>query len=206
MKFIRTPIASLGLAFALGLSFSLSQAQPAPSQPAAHSWSNDPRVQSRTYVFTNTGETLPYAVFVSTKVAKDKPAPLIVALRGYGGNPGVFMYGPALKLAEAGGYIMVAPMGYTSGDNFGNPGGGGDAARTRRRGRLRYIAFALNRTHRVVNDFANLRRLALALMVCQRVSGGNSGPRRTTSTREPLPRSNAQTVSFEAGSGFSFRT
>ena len=86
------------------------------------------------------------------------------------------------------------------------PTGGGDAARTRRRGRLRYIAFALNRTHRVVNDFANLRRLALALMVCQRVSGGNSGPRRTTSTREPLPRSNAQTILFAAGSGFLFRT
>jgi poly(3-hydroxybutyrate) depolymerase len=121
----RTPIASFGLAFALCLSFSLSQAQSATGQPTARSWSNDSRVQSRTYVFTNTGESLPYAVFVSTKVAKDKPAPLIVALRGFGGNPGVFMYGPALKLAEAGGYIMVAPMGYTSGDNFGNPGGGG---------------------------------------------------------------------------------
>jgi predicted esterase len=138
MKFIRTPIASIGLAFALCLSFSLMQAQPAtgqqpvpqsavanrPGQPTARSWSNDPRVQSRTYVFTNTGETLPYAVFVSTKVAKDKPAPLIVALRGYGGNPGVFMHEPALKLAEAGGYIVVAPMGYTSGGNFGNPATG----------------------------------------------------------------------------------
>jgi predicted esterase len=124
MKFIRNPIASIGLGFALFLPFSLTQAQPAPGQPAVRSWSNDPRVQSRTYVFTNTGETLPYAVFVSTKVAKDKPAPLIVALRGYGGNPGVFMYGPALKLAEEGGYIMVAPMGYTSGGNFGNPATG----------------------------------------------------------------------------------
>jgi predicted esterase len=116
-----TPIASLGLVFALCLSFNLSSAQPATGQPAARSWSGDPRVQSRSYVFTNTGESLPYAVFVSTKVAKDKPAPLIVALRGYGGNPGSFMWGPALNLAEAGGYIMVAPMGYTSGGNFGNP-------------------------------------------------------------------------------------
>ena len=118
MKF--TPIAGLGIAFALGLSFNLSQAQPATGQPAVHSWSSDPRVHSRSYVFTNTGEALPYAVFVSTRV-KDKPAPLIVALRGYGGNPGSFMWGPALNLAEAGGYIMVAPMGYTSGGNFGNP-------------------------------------------------------------------------------------
>lgn len=124
MKFNRSQIAGIGLTFTLCLSFSQTQAQPATGKPAARSWSGDPRVHSRTYAFTNTGETLPYAVFVSTKVAKDKPAPLIVALRGYGGNPGVFMYGPALKLAEEGGYIMAAPMGYTSGGNFGNPATG----------------------------------------------------------------------------------
>ncbi len=135
MKSIRTPIAGIGLAFALCLPVSLTQAQPAAGRqtvpqstetnhhnlPAVRSWSGDPRVQSRTYVFTNTGETLPYAVFVSTKVAKGKPAPLIVALRGAGGNPGVFMHEPALKLAEEGGYIMVAPMGYSAMANFGNP-------------------------------------------------------------------------------------
>ena len=135
MKSIRTPIAGIGLAFALCLPVSLTQAQPAAGRqtvpqstetnhhnlPAVRSWSGDPRVQSRTYIFTNTGETLPYAVFVSTKVAKGKPAPLIVALRGAGGNPGVFMHEPALKLAEEGGYIMVAPMGYSAMANFGNP-------------------------------------------------------------------------------------
>jgi predicted esterase len=123
-------IAVIGLNLALGLPLDLAQAQPAPpnaasngpGQPTVRSWSNDPRVQSRSYVFTNTGETLPYAVFVSSKVAKDKPAPLIVALRGAGGNPGVFMHEPALKLAEEGGYIMVAPMGYTAMGNFGNGG------------------------------------------------------------------------------------
>jgi pimeloyl-ACP methyl ester carboxylesterase len=31
------------------------------------------------------------------------------------------MHEPALKLAEEGGYILVAPMGYNSGGNFGNP-------------------------------------------------------------------------------------
>jgi poly(3-hydroxybutyrate) depolymerase len=130
MKFIRTPVAGIGLAFALFLPASLTPAQPAASQAAARSWSGDPRVQSRSYVFTNTGEALPYAVFVSTKVTKDKPAPLIVALRGYGGNPGSFMWGPALNLAEEGGYVMAAPMGYTSGANFGNPGGGGASSTT----------------------------------------------------------------------------
>jgi len=107
----------------LCLSFNLTQAQVA-GQPAVRSWSNDPRVESRTYVFTNTGEALPYAVFVSTKVVKGKPAPLIVALRGAGGNPGVFMHQPALNLAEEGGYIMVAPMGYSAMANFGNPATG----------------------------------------------------------------------------------
>jgi poly(3-hydroxybutyrate) depolymerase len=119
MKNILTPLGCIGLAFTLCLG--RAQAQSATNQPAVRSWSGDLRVQSRTYVFTNTGETLPYAVFVSTKVAKDKPAPLIVALRGYGGNPGSFMWGPALQLAEDGGYIMAAPMGYNSGGNFGNP-------------------------------------------------------------------------------------
>jgi len=121
MKSKLSPIARISLVFALCLSFNLTQAQPATGQQSAvRSWSNDPRVQSRTYVFTNTGEALPYAVFVSTKVAKDKPAPLIVALRGAGGNPGVFMHQPALNLAEEGGYIMVAPMGYSASANFGN--------------------------------------------------------------------------------------
>jgi len=125
MKSNRSQIARIGLLFALCLSFNLTQAQPATGQqPSVRSWSNDPRVQSRTYVFTNTDEILPYAVFVSTKVTKDKPAPLIVALRGAGGNPGVFMHEPALKLAEEGGYIMVAPMGYSAMGNFGNPATG----------------------------------------------------------------------------------
>mgnify|MGYP000904866263 CR=1 FL=1 len=119
MNFIRIFVSSL--AFAFCLSARLAQAQAATNQPAVQSWSGDPRVQSRSYVFTNTGESLPYAVFVSTKVAKDKPAPLVVALRGYGGNPGSFMWGPALNLAEDGGYIMAAPIGYNSGGNFGNP-------------------------------------------------------------------------------------
>lgn len=121
MKIILTSIGGIGLAFTLCLPFCLAQAQAPAGRPAVRSWSSDPRVQSRSYVFTNTGESLPYAVFVSTKVTREKPAPLIVALRGYGGNPGSFMWGPALKLAEEGGYIMVAPMGYNSGGNFGNP-------------------------------------------------------------------------------------
>lgn len=86
---------------------------------------NDPRVENRTYLFTDTNETLPYAVFTSSKVTKDKKAPLIIALRGAGGNPTVFLQRPALELAEEGGYILVGVMGYNSTGSYGMPVTGG---------------------------------------------------------------------------------
>ena len=88
----------------------------------------DPRVQQRTYLFADTNEQLPYAVFVSSKVSKDKKNPLIIALHGLGGNQNTMMRANALELAEEGGYIMVGPMGYNSGGWYGAParfGGGG---------------------------------------------------------------------------------
>src|SRR6476646_5616044 len=95
----------------------------------------DPRVQQRTYVFADTGEQLPYAVFVSSKVSKDKKNPLIVALHGLGGDQNTMMRANALQLAEEDGYIMVGPMGYNSGGwygapaRFGNGGGRGPGVR-----------------------------------------------------------------------------
>src|SRR4026208_189762 len=88
----------------------------------------DPRVQQRTYLFADTNEQLPYAVFVSSKVSKDKKNPLIVALHGLGGDQNTMMRADALQLGEEGGYIMVGPMGYNSGGWYGAParfGGGG---------------------------------------------------------------------------------
>ena len=46
----------------------------------------DPRVQQRTYTFADTNEQLPYALYVSSKVSKDKKNPLIIALHGLGGT------------------------------------------------------------------------------------------------------------------------
>ena len=96
----------------------------------------DPRVQQRTYLFTDTNEQLPYAVFVSSKVSNDKKNPLIVALHGLGGDQNTMMRGNALQLAEEGGYIMVGPMGYNSGGWYGAPArsGGGPGGRGGRRG------------------------------------------------------------------------
>jgi predicted esterase len=83
----------------------------------------DPRVQIRSYRFADTNEELPYAIFVSSKVSQDKKNPLIVALHGLGGTHTTMMRPAALDLAEAGGYIYVAPMGYNPRGWYGVPPG-----------------------------------------------------------------------------------
>ncbi len=88
----------------------------------------DPRVQQRAYDFAFPATprvahvNLPYAVFVSSRVTKDKKSPLIIALHGLGGNPNTLMRGNLLDLAEAGGYIVVAPAGYNPRGWYGIPG------------------------------------------------------------------------------------
>src|SRR5436190_16652586 len=88
---------ALVVALAAGFLFASTQIQfgqqpaqqPAPGAAAAGPRGGrgpDPRIQQRTYTFKDTNEEMPYAVFVSSKVSKDKKAPLIVALHGLGGN------------------------------------------------------------------------------------------------------------------------
>jgi pimeloyl-ACP methyl ester carboxylesterase len=87
----------------------------------------DPRVQQRAYDFAFPGSVrvayvnLPYAVFVSSRVTKDRKNPLIIALHGLGGNPNTLMRGNLLDLAEAGGYIVFAPAGYNPRGWYGIP-------------------------------------------------------------------------------------
>ena len=83
----------------------------------------DPRVQIRMYHFEDTNEDLPYALFVSSKVKRNKKAPLIVTLHGLGGTHTTMMRANALDLAEAGGYILLAPMGYNPRGWYGIPAG-----------------------------------------------------------------------------------
>jgi len=85
----------------------------------------DPRVQQRTYLFTDSNEQMPYTLFVSSKVSKDKRNPLIVSLHGLGGDQNTMVRESikAVDLAEEGGYILVAPMGYNSGGWYGIPAG-----------------------------------------------------------------------------------
>ena len=85
----------------------------------------DPRVQQRTYTFEETNEQMAYALFVSAKVTNDKKNPLIVSLHGLGGDQNTMVRESlrSVQLAEEGGYILVAPMGYNSGGWYGIPPG-----------------------------------------------------------------------------------
>ena len=78
---------------------------------------------------------------MSSKVTRDKKNPLIVSLHGLGGDQNTMVRESlrSVELAEQGGYILVAPMGYNSGGWYGVPpgpprAGGPNAAAGRGRG------------------------------------------------------------------------
>jgi predicted esterase len=139
MKLTLKGLAMIGLCLAVTLLVSLALAQPpgAPAQgpgaaPAAagpgaagpgRGFVNmdpvDPRVQLRTYHFTDTDEDLPYAVFVPSKYSKDKKTPLVLALHGMNGSHRTFMRTACVDEAEKYGMILVGPMGYSSTGPFG---------------------------------------------------------------------------------------
>jgi dienelactone hydrolase len=88
-------------------------------------------VEIRKYVFKETGEELPYSVFVSSKVKKRTKAPLVIALRGFTGTTLTIVRGSAVDLAEEGGYILVGALGYNNRAGFGvqaRPRAGGPPA------------------------------------------------------------------------------
>lgn len=111
----------LGLATAIGVGLSQSAIAQSPGERGGFNIEPDPRVEQRTYYFEETDEELAYALFVSSKVSSDEPAPLIVALHGLGGDGNALLRGRALELAEEGGYILVGPLGYNPGGWFGSP-------------------------------------------------------------------------------------
>jgi predicted esterase len=139
MRNLRTlaTIGSTGLALCLALGLfqtsSLLGQPPAGAPKGGPGKGPDPRVQQRTYLFTDTNEQMAYGLFVSSKVSKDKKNPLIVALHGLGGDGNALLRGNALDLAEEGGYILVGPMGYNTQGWFGSPvivmGGGPGAGK-----------------------------------------------------------------------------
>lgn len=132
-------LAKMGLVSGLVMSFAST---PLMGQRGGAFGPVDARAEQRTYVLEDTGEAMPYGLFVSSRVRSDQPAPLIVALHGLGGSQETFIRETyrAVELAEEGGYILVAPMGYNSAGWYGIPangngggrgfGGGGDNAVT----------------------------------------------------------------------------
>jgi predicted peptidase len=137
MRFsIRTTFAIAFAALAAWLTFSIPE--PARAQPPAGAkggkgkggrFAQDPRAETRMYHFEDTNEDLPYSLYVSSKVKKNKKAPLIVTLHGLGAPQTIMMSKTAVDLAEEGGYILVAPMGYNTSGWYGSPGVGGGAGR-----------------------------------------------------------------------------
>jgi predicted peptidase len=141
---------AVGVQLAAGHAVVAQQASPAAAPTTAAPQAGrgggrgavDARVQQRTYMFAETNEQMPYALFVSSKVTKDRKNPLIVSLHGLGGDQNTMVRESlrSVELAEQGGYILVAPMGYNSGGWYGIPpgpprGGGANAAAAAQRGR-----------------------------------------------------------------------
>jgi predicted esterase len=81
----------------------------------------DPRTQQRSYVFEETGGELGYVLFASSKVSKERKAPLIVALHGLGGDGNFIVRGRLVDLAEEGGYVVVGPLGFNVSGWYGSP-------------------------------------------------------------------------------------
>ncbi len=104
----------------------VSAQPPGPPAPGrgGFQFTPDPRVEERSYHFEDTNVELKYSVFVSSKVDPRKAAPLVVTLHGLGVGHAFMLRGPALDLAEAGGYILVGPEGYNSRGWYGIPSTG----------------------------------------------------------------------------------
>jgi predicted peptidase len=82
----------------------------------------DKRVQGRSYVFQETGETIQYALFVPSNYDATKKWPLIVGLHGAGRPYDWLMgYSGIIDFAQRDGFVMVTPLGYHPRGGFGVP-------------------------------------------------------------------------------------
>lgn len=97
--------------------------------------------QRRQYVFTPTGQQLPYRIYVPKTWDGKASLPIILMLHGAGANEGTYLDqadGLLMKLAEQHRYIVVSPLGFTPMGAYGNPlrlpavFGQSDAAATQR--------------------------------------------------------------------------
>ena len=123
-----------GFAGVLGMMAVLWMATPllSAAQEPGSIVERDSRVQGHTYLFEETGEEVPYALFVPSNYDASRPFPLIVALHGLG-RPYDWMmgYDRFIDFAERDGYVVVSPLGYHPRAWYGSRGYGipGGAAR-----------------------------------------------------------------------------
>ena len=81
---------------------------------------DDPRVQHRTYTFSD-GEEIPYALFVPSTYDATTPHPVIVSLHGLRRQYDWLMgYHGLLEFAERDSAIVVTPLGYVRDGWFGS--------------------------------------------------------------------------------------
>jgi len=84
------------------------------SAPAAARW------EVRTYVMPETGDTLPYGVYLPSGYDASRRYPLVVGLHGAGGDHlSVLRYAGILDAADQHGAILVAPLGYDRVGGYG---------------------------------------------------------------------------------------
>ena len=109
----------------MAISLALALAAALAAQEAGTVVRADKRVQERTYVFAETGKTIPYALFVPSTYSASKKWPLIVALHGLG-RPFDWMMGyhGMIDFAERDGFIVVSPLGYHPRGWYGSRGPG----------------------------------------------------------------------------------
>ena len=80
--------------------------------------------QHREYLFTPTGQQMPYRIYVPKSWDGQRSLPILLFLHGAGANENSYldMAGGLLgRLAEQHGYIVVAPLGFTPLGAYGNP-------------------------------------------------------------------------------------
>jgi len=79
--------------------------------------------QHREYLFTPTGETMPYRYYVPTGWDGESALPILLFLHGAGANERTYLDmadGLLMRLAEEHGYIVVSPLGYRPLGAYGN--------------------------------------------------------------------------------------